>query len=93
MIEQARGLNQAALEAIAGLERRSVAADGGRLKLEWGALRTRPADAVRDLLWWDNGRLLGFLGIYGYRTGRFEVTGMVDPDHRRRGASLRWHSA
>ena len=85
MIERAGVLNQVALGAIAGLERRCVAADGGRLKLEWGALRTRPADAMRDLLWWNDGRLLGFLGIYGYRTGWFEVTGMVDPDHRRRG--------
>ena len=42
MIEQAHGLTDSALEAIAGLERRVLAADGGRLKLEWGALRSRP---------------------------------------------------
>ena len=24
-------------------------------------------DQVRDLLWWEDGRLLGFLGIYGFR--------------------------
>ena len=85
MIEQAQGLNTAALEAIASLERRCLAVDGGRLKLEWGTLRSRKAGEVRDLLWWEDGELCGFLGIYGYRTGVFEVTGMVDPLKRRRG--------
>ncbi len=85
MIEQAQGLNTAALEAIASLERRCLAVDGGRLKLEWGTLRSRKAGEVRDLLWWEDGELCGFLGIYGYRAGVFEVTGMVDPLKRRRG--------
>lgn len=85
MIEQASGLGSTALEAIADLERRVLAADGGRLKLEWAVLRSRPTDEVRDLLWWEDGRLLGFLGIYGFRPRRFEVTGMVAPEARRRG--------
>ncbi|MDE3131831.1 MAG: GNAT family N-acetyltransferase [Acidobacteriota bacterium] len=85
MIEQAHGLTDSALEAIANLERRVVAADGGRLKLEWGTLRNRPADAVQDLLWWDGERLLGFLGIYGFSRDHLELTGMVDPETRRRG--------
>jgi ribosomal protein S18 acetylase RimI-like enzyme len=85
MIEHAHGLNHSALEAIAGLERRVVAADGGRLKLEWSTLRTRPTDAVRDLLWWEDDRLLGFLGIYGFNWRHLELTGMVDPDGRCRG--------
>lgn len=85
MIEHARGLTDTALEAIAGLERRTVAADGGRLKLEWSVLRERPRDQVRDLLWWESERLLGFLGIYGFNWPWLEITGMVDPDARRRG--------
>jgi ribosomal protein S18 acetylase RimI-like enzyme len=85
MIEQARGLNNTALEAIACLERRVLAADGGRLKLEWGVLSNRSNDEVRDILCWGDGRLLGFLGIYGFRPGWFEVTGMVDFTARRRG--------
>jgi ribosomal protein S18 acetylase RimI-like enzyme len=93
MLQQTQGLNDTALEAIAGLERRVVAADGGRLKLEWGTLRNRPTDEVRDLLWWEDGRLLGFLGIYGYRTAWFEVTGMVDPDARRGGIARALFSA
>jgi ribosomal protein S18 acetylase RimI-like enzyme len=62
-----------------------VAADGGRLKLEWGALRSRPTDEVRDLLWWEDDRLLGFVGIYGFNWRHLELTGMVDPDARRQG--------
>lgn len=85
MIEQATGLGSTALEAISDLERRVVATDGGRLKLEWGDLCNRPRDEVRDLLWWEDGRLLGFLGIYGSGRRQFEITGMVDPDARRRG--------
>lgn len=85
MIEQAHGLSSLALEAIAGLERRVLASDGGRLKLEWSTLRSRPAATVSDLLWWDDQRLLGFLGIYGFGREQLELTGMVDPDARRRG--------
>jgi ribosomal protein S18 acetylase RimI-like enzyme len=85
MLEPARGLTTTALEAIRDLERRVVANDGGRLKLEWGALRSRSPDEVRDLLWWDDGRLFGFLGIYSHGWPTLELAGMVDPAARRRG--------
>ena len=85
MLEQAHGLTDAALEAIADLERRVLATDGGRLKLEWATLRTPPTDDVRALLWWEHDRLLGFLGIYGFGWPTLELTGMVDPQQRRRG--------
>ena len=85
MIEQAHGLTDSALEAIAALERRVVTADGGRLKLEWSVLHSRRPDEVHDLLWWEDDRLLGFLGIYAFGGQATEVTGMVDPDARRRG--------
>ena len=61
-----------------------IEADGGRLKLEWGALRRRRGDRVEDLLWWEGDRLLGFLGIYGFGSSP-ELAGMVAPDARRRG--------
>jgi ribosomal protein S18 acetylase RimI-like enzyme len=85
MLEQAQGLTTVALAAIDSLERRVVANDGGRLKLEWGALRSRPAEKVRDLLWWEGARLVGFLGIYTHGWPTVELTGMVDPEARRRG--------
>ena len=84
MLEQAVGLTRSALSAIADLEGRVVEADGGRLKLEWGNLRSRDGDRVEDLLWWEDERLLGFLGIYTFGEVP-ELAGMVAPDARRHG--------
>lgn len=84
MLERAAGLPERALQAIAELERRVIAADGGRLKLDWGTLRGRTGDRVEDLLWWKNDRLLGFLGLFSFGSA-VELSGMVDPAARRRG--------
>jgi ribosomal protein S18 acetylase RimI-like enzyme len=84
VVERAAGLTSQALEAIAELERRVIEADGGRLKLEWGTLRSRSGDRVEDLLWWEGDRLLGFLGRYGFGSEP-ELAGMVSPDARHRG--------
>jgi ribosomal protein S18 acetylase RimI-like enzyme len=85
MLVEARGLSAGDLEAIGGLERRVVAHDGGRLKLEWATLRRRSGDDTDDLLWWDSGRLVGFLGLYRFGGGPLELAGMVEPSMRRRG--------
>ena len=81
-----RGLTPRDLEAIADLEARVVTHDGGRLKLEWGRLRGRGGDVAEDVLAWsDDGRLVGFAGLYGYGASPVEIAGMVDPQARRRG--------
>jgi ribosomal protein S18 acetylase RimI-like enzyme len=84
VLQQARGLSPPELQAIADLEGLVVGADGGRLKLEWGSLRSRDRDQVQDLLWWQDGQLLGFLGMYRFGSST-ELTGMVAPAARRRG--------
>jgi ribosomal protein S18 acetylase RimI-like enzyme len=84
VIESRRTLSAADLAAIADLDRRVVAADGGRLKLEWGALRSRAGERPSDFLAVEDGRLLGFAGIYAFG-GDAEIAGMVDPAARRRG--------
>ncbi|WP_375478227.1 GNAT family N-acetyltransferase [uncultured Jatrophihabitans sp.] len=76
------------LAAVAELERRVVAADGGRLKLEWGALRGRAGSRPSDFLWVVDDRLVGFLGVYSFGD-RAELAGMVDPDFRRKGVGGR----
>lgn len=83
-IHEARGLSPRQLEQIADLERRVVAHDGGRLKLEWGVLRERPATDVNDLLAWEGGTLVGFCGIYVFGPEP-ELAGAVDPASRRQG--------
>jgi ribosomal protein S18 acetylase RimI-like enzyme len=85
MVKLSAGLSPTALDAIADLERRVVADDGGRLKLEWNALRNRSGQSVDDVLWWDGERLLGFLGIYSHSAPTLELAGMVDPAARRQG--------
>jgi ribosomal protein S18 acetylase RimI-like enzyme len=72
------------LSQIEGLERRTVAVDGGRLKLEWGSLGRRTGDRIEDLLYWQGNLLVGFLGLYTFGSTT-ELAGMVDPQHRRRG--------
>jgi ribosomal protein S18 acetylase RimI-like enzyme len=84
MLELARGLSPRDLRALAELELRTVAADGGRLKLEWTVLRARARQDVEDFLWWEGDRLLGFLGLYAFGPPALEIAGMVDPSARRR---------
>jgi ribosomal protein S18 acetylase RimI-like enzyme len=84
VLERAAGLPTSTLAAIAELERTVVAADGGRLKLEWQTLRSRNGERVEDLLWWGDGRLLGFLGCYRFAAPA-ELAGMVAPEARGRG--------
>jgi ribosomal protein S18 acetylase RimI-like enzyme len=84
-VEATNQLSRLQLEALATLESRVVSTDGGRLKLEWGVLRNRSGDAKRDFLWTEDGELLGFLGLYAFDTSKIEITGMVDPEARRRG--------
>ena len=85
MLELARGLSPRALHAIADLELRTVQADGGRLKLEWAELNNRTSLQVEDVLYWDDDRLLGFLGLYAFGPPTVEIAAMVDPATRRRG--------
>ncbi|WP_233153476.1 GNAT family N-acetyltransferase [Kineosporia sp. R_H_3] len=85
VLEPVRGLSPDHLDAVAALEREVVAADGGRLKLEWGTLRSRSGEDVEDLLWWDGDRLVGFLGVYAFGGPFGELGGMVAPAARRRG--------
>jgi ribosomal protein S18 acetylase RimI-like enzyme len=89
VLKLTRGLSHDALLQIAALELDSVSADGGRLKLEWSALESRAGDAVEDILWWEDDRLVGFLGLYAFGGPNVELSGMVHPDFRRRGIGTR----
>jgi ribosomal protein S18 acetylase RimI-like enzyme len=84
-LRAAHGLSADELAAIAALEERVVAHDGGRLKLEFEQLRRRRGERARDVLAFDGERLVGFAGLYGPGPSQVEIAGMVDPDHRRRG--------
>lgn len=85
MLTLSHGLDDRARALIAALEAEVVAADGGRLKLEHGELAHRDPAQVRDALWWDGERLLGFAGLYAFSPPDAELAGMVAPPARRRG--------
>jgi ribosomal protein S18 acetylase RimI-like enzyme len=89
VLELARGLSLDTLTQIRALEDDVVSVDGGRLKLEWVTLRSRPSDQVNDVLWWEEGRLVGFLGLYAFGQPNVELAGMVHPENRRRGIGTR----
>jgi ribosomal protein S18 acetylase RimI-like enzyme len=89
VLDLARGLSPDSLSALASLEAETVSADGGRLKLEWSTLQSRSGDDVEDVLWWDEGRLVGFVGLYAFGGPAVELAGMVHPDYRRQGIGTR----
>jgi ribosomal protein S18 acetylase RimI-like enzyme len=89
VVEPARGLSPDQLQAIAALEQRVVADDGGRLKLEWSRLRRRAGERAEDVLAWEGDELVGFTGLYGPGATQIELAGMVDPAYRRRGIGTR----
>ncbi len=57
--------------------------DGITIKLNGDMLRRQSYESY-DLLSYDNGRLIGFLGVYPFGS-TIELCGMVHPDFRRRG--------
>ncbi len=79
------GLGSGDLRAVEKLDAACVAVDGGRLKLEWGVLQSRPPDRVNDFLWMREHGPVGFLGLYGDRPDQAEICGMVHPGARRQG--------
>lgn len=71
-------------DALAALERRVLAADGVRLKLEWASIRE--GRTVAALVWHERDELVAFIGLYAFGgPPDVELIGMVDPSWRRRG--------
>lgn len=78
-------MNEKQLKEIRELAGICNAADGIELKLNWGMLEKRPEGGPNDFLWYENGRLAGFLALYHFNPNEAEVGGMVHPDYRRHG--------
>lgn len=55
-----------------------------QLKLNWDMLQTRPENEVHDFFHYEDGKLVGFVGLYGFGN-KVELCGMVHPDYRRKG--------
>jgi ribosomal protein S18 acetylase RimI-like enzyme len=87
------GLGPGDLRAVEELAAACVALDGGRLKLEWGTLQSRPPEQVNDFRWTRADNLVGFLGLYSFRSDQVEICGMVHPTARRQGVFSRLFEA
>ncbi len=55
------------------------------MRIDVDALRRRHGDEANDFLYYEDNRLMGYLFVEGWGSRDREITGMVHPDHRRRG--------
>jgi Acetyltransferase (GNAT) family. len=76
------------LQEIKQLQQICENKDQIRLKLNEELLQTRNRDDRYQLLRYEDGVLIAFLGIYPFGN-KVELTGMVHPDHRRKGLFTR----
>src|SRR5690348_13787169 len=56
-----------------------------RLRLSWGMLQTRPGDFPLDFLYYDDGKIVGYIALDDRGVETKELFGMVHPAYRRRG--------
>jgi ribosomal protein S18 acetylase RimI-like enzyme len=84
-ITQKSALTSSDIIAIADLIAVCNAHDGLRMRIKPVNLRKRPEGAVNDFMYYEDGRLIGYLSGDSYGTKEKELTGMVHPDYRRRG--------
>ncbi len=81
---QQRTLTEAEVAEIGWLIAVCDGYEGLHMRLSLDELRKRSGDEARDLLYYEDGALVGYLAIDGWGKER-ELTGMVRPGYRRRG--------
>lgn len=79
------GMTERQLQEVRELAGRCAKADSLELKLNWGMLEHRPRGTANDFLWYERGKLVGFLALYHFVPKEAEVGGMVHPDFRQKG--------
>lgn len=77
-------LTQVQLEEIKVLQEMCEKDGGFQLKLNFDMLKNRNGKSKEDFFHYEDGKLVGFLGSYGFGS-KVELCGMVHPDYRRRG--------
>ena len=80
-----QGLTAAELAEIKILADICEAYEQLHMKLNWDTLRSRPQDQTNDFLYYEHGTLVGFLAFFSFNSLEGEVSGMVHPEHRRKG--------
>jgi ribosomal protein S18 acetylase RimI-like enzyme len=77
-------LTEKELFEIKALQEACEKEGGFHLKLNFDMLKNRSEDCKEDFFHYEDGRLVGFLGTYGFGN-KVELCGMVHPDYRRKG--------
>jgi ribosomal protein S18 acetylase RimI-like enzyme len=80
-----KGLTSEHLQAIKRLAAICNHYEQIRLKLNWDALELRNTSEANDWLYYQDGQLVGFLGLYYFTMAEAELSGMVHPEYRRQG--------
>ncbi|MBP1996032.1 GNAT family N-acetyltransferase [Paenibacillus eucommiae] len=88
-VRACRGLDENELRQIKRLSKMCNEADGIKIKLNGDMLRERSRSEINDFLYYDQGELIGFIGIYSFISTEVEISGMVHPDYRRGGVFSR----
>ena len=80
----ARGLSEKELQDIRELENTCNLYEILNMKLNWDMLENRSSEETNDFLYYEGGKLIGFLGMYGFgsKAKEIEITGMVHPEFR-----------
>src|SRR5579859_4487198 len=76
------------IDDISSIQRLAVTCEGyehTRLRISWGMLQTRPGDFPLDFLYYDNGKIVGYIALDDRGVETKELFGMVHPAYRRRG--------
>ncbi|SDY17116.1 GNAT family N-acetyltransferase [Thermoactinomyces sp. DSM 45892] len=80
-----RGLEEKDLEEIKKLSKICNEYEKIEVKLNWDMLQSRSKGEANDFLYYENGVLVGFLGLYVFNLREAEIGGMVLPEARRKG--------
>ncbi len=84
-LQARKTLNNDEFDAIRDLAELCNKHESIQLKLNWNMLKERSGEKTNDFLYYENGQLVGFIGMYQFRSTEVEVSGMVHPEHRRKG--------
>lgn len=63
------------------------------MKLNWNVLHKRPEQETNDFLYYEDGKLVGYLALFCFNSQEAEVSGMVHPEYRRKGIFSRLFQA
>jgi ribosomal protein S18 acetylase RimI-like enzyme len=84
-IKPAKQLTRGEIDALKKLTALCDREDNIRLKMNWSMVEERNGKDTSDFLYLEHGEIIACLGIYSFRASEVEISGMVHPDHRRKG--------